>query len=61
MVWNKHMEVLGSYLIELGNVGIVLYESKGMGELLPSLTSFHPTGVRIQIPKGMIVFLALRI
>lgn len=42
MVWNKHTELVGSYLIELSNVRIVLYERKGMGELLPRLTSSTP-------------------
>ena len=50
VVWNKHTEVVGSYLIELSNVGIVLYERKGMGELLPRLTSSTPLalGFRLQ-------------
>lgn len=42
MVWNKHTALAGSYLIELSNVGIVLYERKGMRELLPRLTSSTP-------------------
>lgn len=37
LVWNKHREFVGSYPIELSNVGIVLHERKGMGELVPRL------------------------
>lgn len=51
MVWNKYREVVGSYVVELSNVGIVLYAGKEMGELLPRLTSSTPLALGIRLQK----------
>lgn len=51
MVWNKHREVVGSYVVEWSNVGIILYARKGMGELLPRLTSSTPLALGIRLQK----------
>lgn len=51
MVWNKHGEVVGSYVVKLSSVGIILYARKGMGELLPRLTSSTPLALEIRLQK----------
>lgn len=51
MVWNKHREVVGSYVVESSNVVIVLYARKGMGELLPRLTSSTPLALGTRLKK----------
>lgn len=48
---NKRTEFVGSYLIELSNIGIVLYERKEMGELLPTLTSSTPLALGFRLQK----------
>lgn len=51
VVCNRHTDVVGSYLIELSNVGVALYEGKGMGELLPRLTSSTPLTLGFRLQK----------
>lgn len=51
IVWNKHGEVVISYVFELSSVGIILYARKGMGELLPRLTSSTPLALGIRLQK----------
>lgn len=48
---NKHTEFVGSYLIELSNIGIVLYERKEMGELLPTLIPSTPLALGFRLQK----------
>lgn len=50
-VWNKHREVVGSYVVESSNVGIILYARKGMGGLLPRLISSTPLALGIRLKK----------
>lgn len=51
MVWNKHREIVGSYVVEWSNVRVILYARRAEGELLPRLTSSTPLALGIRLQK----------
>lgn len=44
-------EIVGSYVVEWINVGVILYARRAVGELLPRLTSSTPLALGIRLQK----------